>query len=52
MSINPHLLITTRRTVFALEYQSLTSSSDPTVTIFRPGLSRNADLAASQPVRL
>ena len=32
-----------KRTVFAPEYQSLTGSSDVRVTIFCPGLSRNAD---------
>ena len=32
-----------KRTVFALEYQALTESSDVRVTIFCPGLSRNAD---------
>ncbi len=32
-----------KRTVFAPEYQALTESSDVRVTIFCPGLSRNAD---------
>ena len=32
-----------RRTLIALEYQSLTGSSDLRVTIICPGLSRNAD---------
>ena len=34
-----------RRTLLAPEYQALTESSDVRVTIFCPGLSRNADLA-------
>ena len=34
-----------RRTLLALGYQALTGNSDLRVTIFCPGLSRNADLA-------
>ena len=32
-----------KRTLFAPEYQALTESSDVRVTIFCPGLSRNAE---------
>ena len=34
-----------KRTLFAVEYQALTGGSDVRVTIFCPGLSRNADSA-------
>ena len=39
-----------KRTLFALEYQALTESSDVRVTIFCPGLSRNTDLYDLPPV--
>ena len=36
-----------KRTLFAPEYQALTESSDVRVTIFSPGLSRNADFVSA-----
>ena len=41
-----------KRTLFALEHQALTETSDLRVTIFCPGLSRNADLLTTQLARL